>query len=304
MYSAIWKNGPLYYVDQYNIYARDLNKEITLKCLYNSHNAIDEVLNEARTYLNFLKVHGITQDPNTDNFILVFNSISGNAKIDNFIQEMQLTTTYRYDDIVIEWIPYTQFDKIKETGKNGIMTVYSAVWKDGLLRCSHKQWGNAKKYLSDRKFFEPCGISQDPYTNDLILVQNNITWISGNKRIDEFIQEMQLNTSGNDIIFEWVPYTQFDKFKETGRNGSMTAYSAIWKDGPLRYSYWGGNVREEPNKEVTLKCLHNSKNPVEFIMDEAKIYLSNKNIFEPCGISQDPYTNNFILIQKNITWIS
>jgi hypothetical protein len=36
-------------------------------------------------------------------------------------------------DIVFEWIPYNQFSDIKEIGRDGFATVYSAIWKDGQL---------------------------------------------------------------------------------------------------------------------------------------------------------------------------
>ena len=40
---------------------------------------------------------------------------------------------YNYDDIVFEWIPYNQFNDIKEIGKSDFTIVYSAIWKDGPL---------------------------------------------------------------------------------------------------------------------------------------------------------------------------
>jgi hypothetical protein len=39
----------------------------------------------------------------------------------------------KYDDIIFEWIPYNQFSDIKEIGRGGFATVYSAIWKDGQL---------------------------------------------------------------------------------------------------------------------------------------------------------------------------
>jgi hypothetical protein len=46
----------------------------------------------------------------------------------------------------------------------------------------------AKKYLTDnRTFLVLYGISQNPDTNDYILVQNNFTCMSGNEKIDDFI---------------------------------------------------------------------------------------------------------------------
>src|SRR6266516_1556400 len=60
------------------------------------------------------------------------NWTSGNEKIDNFIQEMQLKID-EHDDMVFEWIPYNQFSDIKEIGRGGFATVYSAIWNYGPL---------------------------------------------------------------------------------------------------------------------------------------------------------------------------
>jgi hypothetical protein len=108
-----------------------------------------------------IKIYGISQDLNTKDYIIVLHNVycnkcckysrdmkttwcqqceknnlkknfaswtSGNEKIDNLIQEL-------YDrDIVVEWIPYSQFNNIKELGENKSATIYSAIWKDGLFK--------------------------------------------------------------------------------------------------------------------------------------------------------------------------
>ena len=56
---------------------------------------------------------------------------SKNKKIDNLIQDMRLKIDSPLD-IVFEWIPYNQFSDIEEIGQ-GFATLYSAIWKDGLL---------------------------------------------------------------------------------------------------------------------------------------------------------------------------
>jgi hypothetical protein len=85
---------------------------------------------------------------------------------------------------------------------------------------------------------------------------------SGNKRIDDFIHEMQLKIDKYyDIVFEWIPYDQFNDIKKVGQGGFATVYSAIWKDGPLEYKKdIEKYVRCFPNKKIALKCLHNSQN--------------------------------------------
>jgi hypothetical protein len=103
------------------------------------------------------------------------------------------------------------------------------------------------------------------------LVQNTFIWSSGNEKIDEFIQEKQLKIKNhNEVVFEWIPYNQFNEIKETGRNDLITVYSAIWKDGPLQYNEYNkrNKYTRDSNKEVALKCLHNSTNPIEFVINE------------------------------------
>ncbi|POG60527.1 kinase-like domain-containing protein [Rhizophagus irregularis DAOM 181602=DAOM 197198] len=157
------------------------------------------------------------------------------------------------------------------------------------------------------KFLILYGISQNPDSNDYILVQNYLI-LNRNENIDNFIQERQLNVNSyDDVVFEWIPYNQFNEIKETGKNSSVTVYSAEWSNGPLHYkkNRWGSNYTRDSNKEVTLKCLHNLQNPVDSLINEAKKYSTkNYNFHILYGVSQNPYTNNYILVQKYLTWTS
>jgi hypothetical protein len=101
------------------------------------------------------------------------------------------------------------------------------------------------------------------------LVQKYFTKISENEKIDELIQEKQLKIKDhNEVVFEWIPYNQFNEIKEKGKNDLITVYSAIWKDGPLCYDDYNNKYTRDSNKEVALKCLHNSTNPIEFVINE------------------------------------
>ena len=96
------------------------------------------------------------------------------------------------------------------------------------------------------------GISQNPNTKDLILVirsgfycdncsekYNNKFEIDNkscmscqtnheNKKINDLIQEIKLSinydTHKSDIIFEWIPYDQFNNIEEIGKGGFSTVY--------------------------------------------------------------------------------
>ena len=75
-------------------------------------------------------------------------------------------------------------------------------------------------------------------------------WTSENEEIDNFIHEVQLKISDWDnIVFEWVPYSQFKDIKEIGKN----IYWAIWKDGLLRYDKILERYERDPDIKVVLK---------------------------------------------------
>ena len=84
---------------------------------------------------------------------------------------------------------------------------------------------------------------------------------SGNEKIDNLVQEIQLKiNSKNDIVFEWIPYNQFDSIKEIYKDGFTIVYLAIWKDGPLIYNIDTKEYIKSKNNKVVLKCLNNSQN--------------------------------------------
>jgi hypothetical protein len=117
------------------------------------------------------------------------------------------------------------------------------------------------------KWCEPCQI------NNLKKHFSNCT--SGNEKIDEFIQEMQLKVkSYYDTVVEWIPYNQFNNFKEIGKGGFATVYLAIWKDGPL--GFYENEYKRLPNKKVALKYLHNSQNITsEFLNEVCNLFSLN-----------------------------
>ena len=63
------------------------------------------------------------------------------------------------------------------------------------------------------------------------LTKNFANWTSGNEKIDNFIQEKQLEYEEY-AVFEWIPYNKFTIIEEIGKGGFATA---IWKEGPLSY---------------------------------------------------------------------
>ncbi|RGB29504.1 hypothetical protein C1646_818461 [Rhizophagus diaphanus] len=247
IYSVIWNNDFLYYD---NLYEKDQKRKLKLKVsLMYSQNIIDEVEKDSIS-----KKYGISQDPNTKDYILVFENeyceqcdekytsflfnkwckpcqlkniknllygTSGSERIDKFIQEMQLEID-NSKNIIFEWIPYNQFSNIKEIGKGGFATIYSATWKDGPLSYNGCEYVRDKKkialkqlndsqnitieFLNEIKEYSiyelyeillVYGISQNPDTKDYIMVLdyaeggNLCHWV--NKHYKEFDWSYNIN---------------------------------------------------------------------------------------------------------------
>src|SRR5436189_5880380 len=94
------------------------------------------------------------------------------------------------------------------------------------------------------KWCKPCQINH--------LKENFTNWTSGNEKIDNFIQKIQLKIDNcYDIVFEWIPYNNFDDISEINKYDFYTIYSAIWKDGPLWWCCYDENYRRDCKKMVT-----------------------------------------------------
>src|ERR1043166_358279 len=97
----------------------------------------------------------------------------------------------------------------------------------------------------DNEILKTYGISQNPNTKDYIIVfqylncekcntiheyyipchvnylkKNFTEWTSGNDKIDRLIQKKQLTIdNSNDIVFEWIPFNQFNDIEKIGKGG-------------------------------------------------------------------------------------
>lgn len=121
------------------------------------------------------------------------------------------------------------------------------------------QSNNHKKCYAN---YESCKQCQINY-----LKENFTFCTSGNEKIDEFIQEIRFNINIYwTVVFEWIPYNQLHDIKEIGKGGRAIA---IWKDGPLCYDYVNQNGwARELDKKVALKCLHNSQDITNEVLNE------------------------------------
>ncbi|EXX61000.1 hypothetical protein RirG_174750 [Rhizophagus irregularis DAOM 197198w] len=138
------------------------------------------------------------------------------------------------------------------------------------------------------KWCKPC------QTNHL--KNNFVNWTSGDKTIDHFIQETQLKIDPTDLVFEWIPYDQFNDVEKIGEDNFAAVYLAKWEDGPL---IWNSvKYTRDSSKAITLIRIYNSQIMVDDFLNKVKKYRSH-NKFEICGITQKPHTKDYVIISSN-----
>ncbi|GBC13661.2 kinase-like domain-containing protein [Rhizophagus irregularis DAOM 181602=DAOM 197198] len=254
--AAIWKKGQL----SYSIYGKKLvrrSKEVVLRFLYDLQNINEEFLNKVESYLANKLVFGISQNPDTKVYILYLNN-------NTFLNEITYLVKESYG---VTLNPNTN---------DFILVLQSKYYCENC----RKKYNN--KFEIDNKSCVSCQTNHE------------------NKKINDLIQEIKLSidhsSSKSNLIFEWIPYDQFDNIKEIGKGGFSTVYSAIWKNGLLLHEY--SSWKRKPNTKVALKRLHNSQNFLDEFINEVKAYPRQKinNILKIYGISRYPTTKEYIMV--------
>ena len=143
-----------------------------------------------------------------------------------------------------------------------------------------------------------CPECNNPYTGIGWCQQCNVKrfqqdfhkWTSGNKFIDKFIQESQLNARNSYDVLEWIPYNRLTDVKYLDKGGFSTIYKAIWLDGPIKeWDYekqkWNritneidispdkgedNDISKIEGKVVVLKSLDNSSNLNDVFLNSLK----------------------------------
>ncbi|CAB4408553.1 unnamed protein product [Rhizophagus irregularis] len=124
-------------------------------------------------------------------------------------------------------------------------------------------------------------------------------WTSGNKDIDEFIQQSQLNALHCRKYLEWIPFEKFQNITYIAEGGFGKIYSAEWPEGYIRYwdienQKW---YRDSYNK-YALKSLNNSSDICSDFLNEIKSYLQIHfyDIVQCYGITQDPNNKEYMIV--------
>jgi len=76
-----------------------------------------------------------------------------------------------------------------------------------------------------------------PSCDNQKLVAKFPNWTSGDKEIDEFIQDTQRHARSYSTYLEWIPWEQFEEIK-LYFNGFDTKYIARWINGERNTNFW------------------------------------------------------------------
>ena len=83
--------------------------------------------------------------------------------------------------------------------------------------------GECNKPGTGERWCQPCNAKR--------FKENFKNWTSGNKDIDEFIQQSQLNAVYCNKCPEWIPFEKFLNVTYITRGGFGKVYSADWPEG-------------------------------------------------------------------------
>ncbi|GBC40434.2 kinase-like domain-containing protein [Rhizophagus irregularis DAOM 181602=DAOM 197198] len=118
--------------------------------------------------------------------------------------------------------------------------------------------------------YEFYGMTQDPETKN-------------------YMMDTQLSACDVNEALEWIPYDRLDNF---AKNEFGKVYRAKWIDGKIKY--WNNMIKNcirYESEDVILRSLNNLENiRTKFTNDEIDI---------PFGITQDPETDNYMIVLKN-----
>ncbi|CAB4429303.1 unnamed protein product [Rhizophagus irregularis] len=243
-YKANWIDGNISYLSYWSGYWKRINQNmiVELKILNNPKSITLEFVDEIN------KVYGITQDPETLNYIMVLsgeckkcnntscyakqfqqnfnNWTCGNVDIDKLIRNTQLSA-HDGPEEALEWISYDRFYNVKNIADDK----YKANWIDGNIiywNDDNQNWerksqnmivelkrlNNSKEitleFINETKIdYVFYGITQNPETKDYIMVLRNKCKQCNYTCYAMYFQQYFNNwTSGNDDLDKFIHDTQ------------------------------------------------------------------------------------------------
>ncbi|PKY53998.1 kinase-like protein [Rhizophagus irregularis] len=93
--------------------------------------------------------------------------------------------------------------------------------------------------------------------NSVHFHDNFAHWTSGDSKLDELIQNFQLNAPFSSQLIEWIEYSNLENIELIANGGFGSVYKAIWKDGPIiNWNPWDMNKHKWQRKDETIVAVN------------------------------------------------
>ncbi|PKK64563.1 kinase-like protein [Rhizophagus irregularis] len=162
------------------------------------------------------------------------------------------------------------------------------------MQCNQKVI-NYPNQLCRRQFLSSSQINE--YSEIRSVQFNDKT--SGNFKLDEFINETQLNSKYCDDFIEWIPHSNLENVKYLTNGGNSKVYFGTW-NLMLNMSL-ASIVSNQLSFKVALKAINDSDNINDHILNELKIHhqCRNPRVVPFYGITKAPKGNEYAMVIRH-----
>ncbi|CAG8466862.1 3578_t:CDS:2 [Funneliformis mosseae] len=136
-------------------------------------------------------------------------------------------------------------------------------------------------------------------------VENFDNWSTGDKSIDDFIKQTQMNAKECDQYLEWIPFSAFINVNKSEISEVGTLFTANWIKGPN--DTWdpveGEYVARRGLLKVALTSLGGS--PSLFLKELKMHYHSrmfNGLVMRLFGVTRESVTSNLMMVAETVEW--
>ncbi|RHZ84557.1 hypothetical protein Glove_79g139 [Diversispora epigaea] len=120
----------------------------------------------------------------------------------------------------------------------------------------------------------------------------------GDREIDKFIQQLQLNVYKYQEIIEWIPFDRLENVTYLAKGGFSAVYKANWLDGFIKFFdqvVWHRNGKQG----VCLKSLGIFTNKNDFLQQiKNQLKFRGKNSIAIYGITKNPTENEYMMVMN------
>ncbi|CAB4414673.1 unnamed protein product [Rhizophagus irregularis] len=135
--------------------------------------------------------------------------------------------------------------------------------------------------------------------------ENFDNWTTGDRGIDYFIRETQLNATDCTEYLEWIPFNSFIGVSKYDVSEVGTVYTANWKKGPR--DCWDENEKIYVEKKELIKvALHSLGNtPSLFLKELKRHYYSRVKsglMIRLFGVTRETVTGHLMMVAETVEW--